>query len=316
MRKTKFFFICCFLLLASASGVFAQQDDKLLQVLKDELNKEMQELQKTENPPYHMNFRVMDEKVVNISANFGVLQGVREQHTRTLVPQVRVGSMELDNFKYNPMGSPTTTRTSSSMAYLPIEGDNWEDAIRQAIWAETESRYEFAVESYQQAKTKSTVSVADEDKAPCFSEAPVEKYYEAPLPADKQTIDKEVWEKRMKEVSAAFKEFPQLQMGTAGITFKVLRTYFVNTEGTEVVQNRTYARVMLSATLIEARLSAFMTEHTLSLFKFSKAYFLHPIAASQKYRPGVCTYPYCTVIVLCYASEDRWLERIAVLVYE
>ena len=249
MRKTKFFFICCFLLLASASGVFAQQDDKLLQVLKDELNKEMQELQKTENPPYHMNFRVMDEKVVNISANFGVLQGVREQHTRTLVPQVRVGSMELDNFKYNPMGSPTTTRTSSSMAYLPIEGDNWEDAIRQAIWAETESRYEFAVESYQQAKTKSTVSVADEDKAPCFSEAPVEKYYEAPLPADKQTIDKEVWEKRMKEVSAAFKEFPQLQMGTAGITFKVLRTYFVNTEGTEVVQNRTYARVMLSATL-------------------------------------------------------------------
>ena len=138
MRKTKFFFICCFLLLASASGVFAQQDDKLLQVLKDELNKEMQELQKTENPPYHMNFRVMDEKVVNISANFGVLQGVREQHTQTLVPQVRVGSMELDNFKYNPMGSPTTTRTSSSMAYLPIEGDNWEDAIRQAIWAETE----------------------------------------------------------------------------------------------------------------------------------------------------------------------------------
>ena len=249
MRKTKFFFICCFLLLASASGVFAQQDDKLLQVLKDELNKEMQELQKTENPPYHMNFRVMDEKVVNISANFGVLQGVREQHMRTLVPQVRVGSMELDNFKYNPMGSPTTTRTSSSMAYLPIEGDNWEDAIRQAIWAETESRYEFAVESYQQAKTKSTVSVADEDKAPCFSEAPVEKYYEAPLPADKQTIDKEVWEKRMKEVSAAFKEFPQLQMGTAGITFKVLRTYFVNTEGTEVVQNRTYARVMLSASL-------------------------------------------------------------------
>lgn len=249
MRKTKFFFICCFLLLASASGVFAQQDDKLLQVLKDELNKEMQELQKTENPPYHMNFRVMDEKVVNISANFGVLQGVQEQHTRTLVPQVRVGSMELDNFKYNPMGSPTTTRTSSSKAYLPIEGDNWEDAIRQAIWAETESRYEFAVESYQQAKTKSTVSVADEDKAPCFSEAPVEKYYEAPLPADKQTIDKEVWEKRMKEVSAAFKEFPQLQMGTAGITFKVLRTYFVNTEGTEVVQNRTYARVMLSASL-------------------------------------------------------------------
>ena len=249
MRKTKFFFISCFLLLASVSGAFAQQDDKLLQILKDELNKEMQELKKQENPPYHMNFRVMDEKVINISANMGVLQGVQDQHTRTLVPQIRVGSMELDNFKYNPMGSPTTTRTSSSMAYLPVEGDNWEDAIRQAIWAETESRYEFAVQSYQQALTKSKVSVADEDKAPCFSEAPVEKYYEAPLPAEKQTLDVEAWEKRLKEISATFKEFPELQMGMANITFKVLRTYFVNTEGSEVVQNRTYARVMLSAML-------------------------------------------------------------------
>lgn len=156
MRKTKLFFVSCLLLLAFGPGVFAQQDDKLLQLLKDELNKEMQELQKQENPPYHMNFRVMDERVVSISANFGVLQGSVDQHTRTLVPQIRVGSKELDNFKYNPMGSPSTTRTSSSMAYLPIEGDDYEDAIRQAIWDEVESRYEFAVESYQQAKTKST----------------------------------------------------------------------------------------------------------------------------------------------------------------
>ncbi|MDY4044098.1 MAG: metallopeptidase TldD-related protein [Marinifilaceae bacterium] len=249
MRKTKLFFISCLLLLAFGPGAFAQQDDKLLQLLKDELNKEMQELKKQENPPYHMNFRVMDERVVNISANFGVLQGAVDRHTRTLVPQIRVGSKELDNFKYNPMGSPTTTRTSSSMAYLPVEGDNWEEAIRQAIWAEVESRYEFAVQSYQQSKTKSTVSVADEDKAPCFSDAPVEKYYEAPLPADKQTIDKEAWEKRLKEISAAFKACPELQSGSASITFKVLRTYFVNTEGTEVVQNRTYARVMLSASM-------------------------------------------------------------------
>ena len=70
MRKTKLFFISCLLLLAFGPGAFAQQDDKLLQLLKDELNKEMQELKKQENPPYHMNFRVMDERVVKISANF------------------------------------------------------------------------------------------------------------------------------------------------------------------------------------------------------------------------------------------------------
>ena len=46
MRKTKLFFISCLLLLAFGPGAFAQQDDKLLQLLKDELNKEMQELKK------------------------------------------------------------------------------------------------------------------------------------------------------------------------------------------------------------------------------------------------------------------------------
>ena len=249
MRKTKLFLVGCLLSLGFAPGAYAQQDDRMLQILKDELNKEMEELQKQEVPPYHMNFRMMDEKNVNIAASFGVLQGVSESHTRSLVPQIRVGSMELDNFKYNLMGSPTTTRTESSRAFLPVDDDTAEEAIRQAIWAESESRYEFAVNMYQQSKTKSTVSVADEDKAPCFSEAPVEKYYEAPLPEELTTIDTEAWGERLKEVSAVFKEWPELQQGSASISFEVKRTYFVNTEGTEVVQNRVAARVMLSATM-------------------------------------------------------------------
>ena len=34
-------------------------------------------------------------------------------------------------------------------------------------------------------------------KAPSFSAAPVEKYYEAPLPAEKLTVDQAAWEKRL-----------------------------------------------------------------------------------------------------------------------
>ncbi|MEI3423112.1 MAG: hypothetical protein V8R91_19830 [Butyricimonas faecihominis] len=50
-------------------------------------------------------------------------------------------------------------------------------------------RYEFARNMYDQVKTKTSMSVEDEDKAPCFSEAPVEYYYEAPVPAGKQNVD-------------------------------------------------------------------------------------------------------------------------------
>ena len=130
-----------------------------------------------------------------------------------------------------------------------MDDEKGADATRQAIWAESMKRYDFAVEAYQRAKTQSQVSVADEDKAPSFSAAPVEKYYEAPLPAEKLTVDQAAWEKRLNEVSAVFKAYPLLQSGDVSLTFRVLRNYFVNTEGTEVVQNRTYARIMISASM-------------------------------------------------------------------
>ena len=42
---------------------------------------------------------------------------------------------------------------------------------------------------------------------------------------------------------------PELQEGSAGLTFDCSRTWFVNTEGSEVVQNRVSARIMLSASV-------------------------------------------------------------------
>lgn len=249
MKKLGLIIISCVLSLFAVQKTYAQAQDKLLQLLKEELAADMKELQKQENPPYHMNFRVMDDRTVSISSAFGATMRSTEQHVRSLVPQVRVGDVNLDNFKYNAMGAEADRNGNYRMAYLGLDDENGLDATRQAIWYEVMQRYNFAVEAYQQAKTKSKVSVADEDKAPSFSDAPVEKYYEAPIPAEKQAIDKEAWEKKLNEVSAAFKSEPLLQSGDASLNFRVLRTYFVNSEGTEVVQNRTYARIIVSASM-------------------------------------------------------------------
>ena len=128
-----------------------------------------------------MNFRVMDDRTVNISSSFGTTMQSIEQHVRSLVPQIRVGDTILDNFKYNAMGAQPDRNGNYRMAYLGLDDETGADATRQAIWAEVMQRYNFATEAYEQAKTKSKVSVADEDKAPSFSAAPVEKYYEAPI---------------------------------------------------------------------------------------------------------------------------------------
>lgn len=230
-----------FLPLASASG---QEQDKLLQLLKQELDYNMQELGKQEIPPYYMNFRVIDERKTGISSSFGVVNSSVSFRMRMFVPQIRLGSPRMDNFKLNPMG--TTQANDYAGTLLPL--DDEEAAIRAGIWKETLSRFRFARDMYKQVETQSSVSVEGEDKAPCFSPAPKETYYEAPLPDESFTIDVPAWEKRLDEISAVFKAMPDLQSASVSLDFQVVRIYFVNTEGSEVVQNRTYARIMLSAT--------------------------------------------------------------------
>lgn len=237
------------MLLLGFSGLFGQeQEDHLLQLMKQELEYNMAELKKQEVAPYYMNMRTMDDYSVKIVTSFGAVTSASENRVHVLVPQIRLGSPELDNFKYNSQGAAAGANSQGAKGViLPLNDDA--DAIREAIWRETLKRYEFARNMYDQTKIKATVSVEGEDKSPCFSGTPAEHYYEAPLAAEMQKIDIQAWEKRLDKVSAVFKACPELREGSATLTFQVLRTYLVNSEGSVVVQNRIAARVMLSASL-------------------------------------------------------------------
>lgn len=243
--KTSLFLL--FLLVGSLSGFAQRQDDALLQLLRQELQYSFDELKKQDLPPYHMSFRMTDSYVVNLSSSFGAVNSGAESRARVLVPQIRLGSEALDNFKYATQGAHMINgRQASQGALLPLT-DGFSDALRESIWQETLARYEFARNQYESTKSKATVSVEDEDKAPCFSEAPVSSYYEAPLPDNRRQVDMEAWGNRLDEISAVFKSYPELQQGAASLSFEVVRTYFLNSDGSEVVQNRVAARVMISA---------------------------------------------------------------------
>ena len=245
MRKTVLVIFSCFLSLLFVPKTYGQGQDKLLGLLKEELAQQMKELKGEEFPPYHMNYRVIDVTSSVVSASFGALMNSQQYRSRTLVPQIRLGDEKLDNFRFNQMGAAMSRYQGPSMARLPLDEENNEDAVRQAIWDEVNNRYKFAVDMYQKTKAESSVNVEEEDKAPYFSEAKVEKYYEAPLPAEKMTIDMDRWAARMKEISAVFKNQPGIMKGDAIMIYTVERRYFVNNEGTEVVQNLPYARIMV-----------------------------------------------------------------------
>ena len=178
--------LCLYPLTASA-----QQQDKLLTLLRDRLKYNFAELQKQAVKPYFMSYRVEDNDTHTITSAFGVLNGNNDSHMRSFIPQVRVGSMALDNYK-----DDTDSRRQQG-ATLPFD-DNATDGITTNFWQATMAAYDGAVEAYEDAKSKAATSAADEDKAPCFSKAPAERYYEEPLDPTTTKLDDQQWVKKQK----------------------------------------------------------------------------------------------------------------------
>lgn len=193
-----------------------------------------------------MNFRAVDERRTFVMSTFGAIMQSVKNHRRYLVPQVRIGSPEYDNFTTREMGSGAG-RGGPSVAQLSLNGESGEAADRNAIWYETESRYKVAVSALQQALGNEQMFLQMSDKSPSLSKTKIEKYYEPQLPAEKLTIDREAWGKRLNEISSEFKKYPEIIEGSAHIEYNVLRTYFISTEGAEIVHNLPYARIMVQA---------------------------------------------------------------------
>ena len=238
------------LFLGVLCSVSAQENDSLLTTLKSELKYNMESLRKQKTAPYFMSLRLQDSKTTVVQSNLGTAT-VESNWQRMVTPQIRVGSMELDNFKYNNQGSGATGANSRNGkgVLIPVSG-RVIPAMRQAIWKEVLRRYDVALNNLEQAKSKTLTGQDNEDKAPCFSKAPVEKYYEADLPENQKVLDTEFWKNRLNKITRVFKRYADIESGTASLQFEVYRNYFVNTDGTEVVQNRRVYRVMMSASVM------------------------------------------------------------------
>lgn len=210
-------------LLLAASPALAQtaatENDAVLRAMQDELARSVSKLQiKDLDKPYFIEYELLDADVYSLSAAFGGVIYSNRNRSRALAVDVRVGSYDFDN---EPMGMPRQ---------VAIDDDY--GAIRHDIWLATDVAYRQAVEQLarKRAFLKNRVSVEDE-KIPDFSrEEPTQK-----IDARRSIqFDQAKWEKRVREWSAIFRQFPSIKQ--SGVSFQVQLThkYLVNSEGTRI----------------------------------------------------------------------------------
>lgn len=237
-----------FLALSSVFIREARAEDHLLSILKSELQRETDQFKTSgESAPYFISYRVDDIYESSASANFGSLyQKMTGTHVKTLTPMVRIGSYQMDSYREIAQKG----MTSSSGAWrIPLD-DEKGDATRMVIWKATRNVWDNGIQNLADVKSKAQVRVEKEDKSDDFSKELPAKYIEKELTSAQLDFDSALWEQRIKEYSAIFKEYPEIRTGEASFSFQCCRKYYVSSEGTEIAQNSSYCLVIVSAQVV------------------------------------------------------------------
>lgn len=226
------------------STVLAQ--DKLLGLLTDELNRELSVLKTQEVPPYFISYGVADVHSTSVSASFGTLTNSLSSDNRMLGASVRVGDYHMDNTR-EIRGDYYSQFSQSMMGFNSIAQEDDPEAIKAAIWKETNKKYRQAVERFAKVKANVAVKVVAEDTSADFSrEMDIIQDYEPPVNIKELVGDKKVWEEKVKKYSAPFLESKEMYGGQASFSFTVERKYYVTSEGTKLVENLIYSRLFVT----------------------------------------------------------------------
>ena len=227
--------ICTVLLLAATAAVHSQtaavSSDPVMRAMVNELERSVNELQfKDLDKPYFIQYVIVDQERYRASATFGALTGSDTEAGRLMQAQVRVGTYDFDNSEFitGPafQGAPPSGVASTAV----IENDY--EAIRHGLWLATDAAYKQSVE--QLARKRAFVQnkiraepIPDFSKENAVTSVGMRRTLE---------VDKPHWEKQVREWSAIFREFPQVQQSSVVFETQIVHKYLVNSEGTRSLQ--------------------------------------------------------------------------------
>jgi TldD protein len=235
-----------FLLFSAASlaaTVAVAQPSALLDAMSQELSRNFQVLKgKADPPPYFLSYEIRETEGHTLSASLGALESDNNGTNRSLDTSVRVGTPKLDNYhRVRTAGGASSGRFAAGM---PIPFEDNVNSVKRLLWLDTDRAYQLAAERLIRIRTNTQVRVAEADDSDDFS---IEPPVVSVAPPPKLKFDQEAWRERVRKLSARFQNYPSVLNSHVTVSAETETSYFVNTEGTRIVQGRGFSRVTISA---------------------------------------------------------------------
>ena len=226
--------------LATVSGVMAQgRQVDMLDVMEEEIQRAINNLAGADEVPmYYLQYAVTERREFSQSISNGAYEAPESSVRRYLDVDVRVGDMALDNTHEIRGGSWQDNYTPRRLVDFPVENDP--DAIRAALWAETEYQYQKAQERYTKVLTNQQVKVEEEDKSDDFSAVTAAVFSDDP---GITTVDLEYWRNIMAKAGDYFTQFPFVYDSGLWLATTDQVTYMVSSEGHRLQHGNCYLRL-------------------------------------------------------------------------
>jgi len=212
----------------------AAKGDGLLEALLTELDRSKAQLKMDQvQAPYFVEYRVSDVEDIGFEAAFGALRENQHLHFRVLRVVVRVGDYKQDSQFGRSQGESTI---------LPLDNDPI--ALRHQIWLATDDAYKTAGQGLAEKQAALKQFSVDPNPVDDFAKAPQMIAVE---PTVSLKVDEVGWKKTLADVTALYKQYPDVQSVTASTRFTSVNEYLVNSEGTVTRSGKTTYSVSLSS---------------------------------------------------------------------
>lgn len=239
-RAATFFLIALPVVFSHRAGA----QDIVSKALQDELSRTVGQLQmQSTQKPYFVAYRADDVDDTKISASLGSLTEEVPSHRRMLGVELRVGDYKLDNSNFFSMRNMAAVgaRMAQSVSEAPLDDDYSE--IRRRLWLATDAEYKSAIEDYSGKKGALEQRKQAED-AQSFSKEPTVHITEAPPPVK---VDLPALERLARDLSAVFKQMPEVYTSSVEIECRNSYTRYVNSEGTSFARGQSNTHLAVTA---------------------------------------------------------------------
>lgn len=211
--------------------------NRIFTAMKEELVRSRNQLHMADYQiPYFISYSIRETETISIWGRLGTVLSSDNSKDRTALVDVRVGNYDMDNSELDGSGFDFggLQRISAALYNIPLDDD--EMAIRGVLWYLTDLKYKTALENYSKKRGKQVFEVP-EDTIPDFSHELSSHYQSEEVSFH---VDNTYWENAVRKISGYLGSVPEILESSVQFSGKKNVTYFINTEGTEVVTEQTY----------------------------------------------------------------------------